>query len=109
MQLQREAVLPLLVGHLEEIDLRHRAGDVEQRVDPAEGGQGLIDHGLRGRGLGQIGIDDQRLRAGGFHRLGRLFEMAAVARDEDQRRKVARETDGGRPTDALAGAGDDGD
>ena len=65
MQLQRQAAFPLRIGHLEQVDLRHRAGDVEQRVDAAERGQGLIDHGLCGLRLGQVGIDDQRFRAGG--------------------------------------------
>ena len=47
MQLQRQAAFPLRIGHLKNIDLRHRAGDIEQRIDPAEGGQDLIDHRLR--------------------------------------------------------------
>ena len=36
VKLERQSLLPLPVGHLEQIDLRHRAGDIEQRVDPAE-------------------------------------------------------------------------
>ena len=64
----------------------------------------LIDHGLGGRGLGEVDIDDQRFGAGGLHRLRRLIQIGAVARDEDERRKVAREPDGRRPADALARA-----
>ena len=100
---------PLRVGHLEEVDLRHGAGDVEQRVDATECGQGLIDHGLGGGRLGEVDIDDQRFRAGGLHRLRRLIQIGPVPRDEDERREVAREADGRRPADALARAGDDGD
>jgi hypothetical protein len=66
VQLERQAGLPLLVCHLEQVDLRHGAGDIEQRVDSAEGLQGLIDHRLGGRRLGQIDIDDQRFRASGL-------------------------------------------
>ena len=109
MQFQREAAFPLRVGHLEQVDLRHRARDIEQRVDAAERGQGLIDHRLRGLRLGQVGIDDQRFRAGGLHRLGRLLQIGAVARDEHERREIAREADGGSLADALARARDDGD
>ncbi len=35
---------PLLIRHLEEADLGHGAGDVEQSVDAAECGQGLVHH-----------------------------------------------------------------
>ena len=109
MQLQRQAALPLLVGHLEQVDLRHGAGDVEQRVDAAEGGQGLVDHGLRSGGLREVGIDDERFRAGVLTACGRLLEIGAVARDQDQRGEIARKADGRGSADALAGAGDDGD
>src|SRR5262245_42483547 len=51
VQLERQAGLPLLVRHLEQIDLWYRAGDVEQRVDSIEGLQSLIDHPLGGRRL----------------------------------------------------------
>ena len=47
--------------------------------------------------------------AGGLHRLGRLLQIGAVARDQDERGEIARKADGGRLADALAGAGDDGD
>ena len=41
-------------------------------------------------------------------RLGGLFQIGAVPRDQDQCREVAREADGGGLADALAGPGDDG-
>ena len=106
---KRQARLPLRVGHLEEVDLRHRARDVEQRVDAPERGQGLIDHGLGGGRLGEVDIDDQRFRAGGLHRLRRVIQIGAVPGDEDQRREVAREASSRRPADPLARARDDGD
>ncbi len=36
MQLQRQAVFPLRIGHLEQVDLRHGSGNVYQSVDSAE-------------------------------------------------------------------------
>jgi hypothetical protein len=76
--------------------------------DAAKCGQRPIDHGLRRRRLAQIGIDDQRFRAGGLHRRGRLVQMSAVPRHEDQRGEIACEADGGGPADTLAGTCDDG-
>jgi hypothetical protein len=61
-----------------------------------------------GFSLPQVGIDHQRFRAGGPHRHGGLFQIGAVSGDQNQRGEVAREADGGRLADALAGAGDDG-
>ena len=48
--------------------------------------QGPIDEifRLRGFGSGKVGVDCQRLRAGGPHRLCCLVEIDAVARDQDQ-------------------------
>jgi hypothetical protein len=97
----------LRIGHLEEVDLRDRARNIEQGIDPSEGGQSLIDHPLRGGGDGQIGIDHQHFRAGGFHRFGGLLEVGTVAGNQDQGGKVPCEADGGRLADALAGSGDD--
>jgi hypothetical protein len=108
VQLQRQAGLPLLVGHLEQVDLRYRAGDIEQRVDSAEGLLRSIDHRLCGRRLGQIDIEDQRFRASLPHRLGRLLQIDTVPRDQDQCREIASETDSRRSTDTLAGPRDDG-
>jgi hypothetical protein len=94
MELERQATLPLLVGHLEEVYLRHRARDVEEGVDAAECAQSLIDDGLRGSGLGQINIYDQFFRSSGLHGFRRLFQISVTSRDEDERGEVAREADG---------------
>ena len=109
MQLEREAAFPLRVGHLEQIDLRHRARDVEKRVDAAERGQGPVGRCLRGFGLPQVGVDHLRFRVGGRDRRGRLLQTCAIPRDQDQRGEVASKADGGGSADALAGSGDDGD
>ena len=36
MELEREAVVPLRIRHLEQINLRHRAGYIQQRIDSAK-------------------------------------------------------------------------
>jgi hypothetical protein len=102
VQLERQAGVPLLVGHLEQVDLRYRTGDIKQRINSAEGLQGLIDHHTGGRRLGQIGSDDQRFRASGSHRFGRLLQISTVPRDQAKRREITGETDSRRPTDTLA-------
>jgi hypothetical protein len=109
MQLERKTTLPLRVGHLEEIDLRHRAGDIEKGVDPPEGGKRLIDHDLSGRRLGEIEVDDERLCARGLHRFRRALQVRAVSRDENERGEITRKTNGRRSANPLACARDDGD
>lgn len=109
MQLQCQAVLPLLVRHLEEVDLGYGTRDVEQSVDAAEGSKGLIDHRLRSRRLAQVGIDDERVRSSGPDSFCRLLQVRAIAGDQSQRPEVTREADGCRLSDALAGARHDGD
>jgi hypothetical protein len=109
VQLERQARLPLSVGHLEEVDLRHCARDVEQRVDAAKCGKRLIDHSLgRGR-FGEVEVENRRFGACGLHRFRGLVEMGAVPRREDESGEVAREAYGRRPADTLARTGDDGD
>ena len=85
MQLERQARLPLLVRHLEEIDLGDGTGDIQQRFDSAERLQRLIDHCPRSRRLGQIEIDDQGLGSGGPHRDSRLLQIIAIPRDQGDR------------------------
>ena len=82
---------------------------LSKRVDPAECGQGLIDHSFGGRWLGKIEIDDERFCARSLHRLRRALQVGAVPRDENERGEIARKANGRRPADALARAGDDGD
>jgi hypothetical protein len=108
MQLQRQAVLPLRIRHLEQVDLRHGAGDVKQGVDAPEPGQGPIDDGLCSRRLGEIRVEDQRIGTGCFRRVRGLLQTGAIARHQDHGREIARQANRGRPADALAGACDNG-
>ena len=109
MKFQRQARLPLGVGHLEQVDLRHGAGDVEQRVDPAERGQRLIDNGLAAAGSARSMSMTSASAPAAFTAFAVSSRLRAVPRHEDERGEVAREADGRRPADALARAGDDRD
>jgi hypothetical protein len=102
-----QAAVPLRVGHLEQVDLRHRAGDIQQGIDPAKRLQRPVDNGCRCRRFREVDIDGQRFGASRLHRVGRFLEVGTVAGGEDDRGEVARETDGGGTPDALARAGDD--
>jgi hypothetical protein len=62
VKFQLHAFSPLHVGHLEQIDLRHRACDVQKRVDPAETIETRPDERFCRFGLGQIKITNKRLR-----------------------------------------------
>ncbi len=46
VQLKRHAVFPLRVRHLEQIDLRHGAGNVHQSIDSAKAVERALDEGL---------------------------------------------------------------
>jgi hypothetical protein len=69
----------------------------------AERRQRLIDHRLRGLGLGEVCIDDQRFRTGFGHRLRRLFQIGTVPRNQNKTGKIACEAHGRGLADALAG------
>jgi hypothetical protein len=96
MQLERQARLPLRVGHLEEVNLRNRAGDVEKRVDSAEQCESLIDDALRRLRLGEIALDHERFCARGHNRFRRALEVRPVPRDKNERREIARKANGCR-------------
>ncbi len=83
VQLEVHAGIPLLIGHLKDVDLWHRACDVQQRVDTTKFGERLIDDLLRRSDLGKIEINDEWFSTGG--------------------------ADSSCATDALAGTGDDRD
>jgi hypothetical protein len=63
MKLQLGARAPLRVRHFEQIDSRHRAGDVQQRIDPAKFCQGAANDALGCSGSHQIDFEHERLGA----------------------------------------------
>ncbi len=96
VKLERQAAIPLFIRHLEQIDLRHRAGDVQQRVDAAKCGQRLIDDCLGGRGVRPDRGRSPGLGAGRLHRRRRLLQIGAVPATSTIDGKIPRETDCGR-------------
>jgi hypothetical protein len=109
VKLQLHSGSPLVVRHLEEVDLGDRAGNVEEGVDSAERfGRGFHD-GAGGFDLAEIEIKSDALSACGSD-LGRgFFQGLFVSGDQDQFGEISREANGGGAADALARAGDDGD
>ena len=109
MQLERQGAVPLRFRHLEQIDLRHRARDIEQRIDLTEGRERLIGNLLGGRNFRKIEIKYQRLCT--CRRDGRcgFVEIFPIARHKGDGGKVPGEPDRGCASDTLAGSGDDGD
>jgi hypothetical protein len=74
-------------------------------IDPAEGGERLLDHFLCRRDIGKIDIDHKWLGPGRFHGGGSLLEILASACGERDRGKILCETDCRCASDTLAGAG----
>jgi hypothetical protein len=89
--------------HLEQIDLRYRAGDIEQGIDLTEGGERLIRDLPGGRNLGKIEIEDQRRctrRRDGGRVSSRFFRSRATSVMAEK--SLARRTAVARPIPWLA-------
>ena len=108
VQFQGSAVFPLLVRHLEQIDLRHRACNVYQSVDSAKAVERALNEGLGRARLAQIERVSQGLGATRLHRTRSFLEFVLPPRREDNSFKIARETYRRRAANTLARAGDDG-
>ena len=87
VQFQLHAGVPLLIGHLEEIDLRHGARDIQQRVDSSEALERRVDDGLRRFGLAQVERKRKRFGSRCSDCSGDFFKfLAHCAPPERQRR-----------------------
>jgi hypothetical protein len=109
MQFERQRAIPLRLGHLEQIDLRYRARDIEQDIDLTEGRERLIGDLFGGRNFREVEIEDERLGAGCRDSRCGFVKVFPVARHKRDGGKIPGEADRGRASDALAGAGDDSD
>ena len=54
VQLKRHSVVPLRVAHLEQINLRHRARNIDQRIDSAKAFERLFNDELGRLGFSQV-------------------------------------------------------
>ncbi|SDC65565.1 hypothetical protein SAMN05216337_100489 [Bradyrhizobium brasilense] len=103
MELEREAGVPLRIGHLEQIEPCHRACDIDQRVDAAEAIQRGLDDFISGIRRGEIELERQRRAAASFDLLSGLAQPLAAARDEDDGGKSrASRSAAARPMPELA-------
>jgi hypothetical protein len=108
MQLQRYSTVPLCIGHLEEVDLGNRTGDVEQSVNATERGKRLVNDFLCRGGIGQVKLNNQGLGADSLDGRCGLVKLGPIARNQGDCSEVAREADGGSEADTLTGPGNDG-
>ena len=84
MQLERHAVVPLRVSHIEQIDLGHRAGDVEEGIDAAEALERTVHDDVCRFGLAQIDSEHGCLSAGRSHLCSGRGEILLVSRGKNQ-------------------------
>src|ERR1700689_5611910 len=106
MQLQRHAVVPLRVGHLKQIDLRHCTSDIEERIDLAKAFQRNVDDSLRRLWFPQIDREHHSLRSERANRIRCLFELDWIPRHKHNGRKIPRETNRRGAAGALTRASD---
>jgi len=102
VELQLHAGVPLLIGHLEEIDLWNGACDIQQRVDSSKTLKCGVDDSFRRLGPAQVEGNGKRLGSSSFDGGGDLFKFAGIARRQDDSREIARQTNRGGTSDALA-------
>ncbi len=108
VELQRETVLPVVLGQREEIGALGGAGVVHQDVEPAERRDRGIDSGLHSGGFAQVAGEDagavcSRERGDAVRH---LVQLRPVARGEADLHAFPRQFLGDRRADAAARAGD---
>ena len=109
MELERQAVVPLLVREREQVELRHGPGDAGHGIDPAEGLLRRGDDGGGRLGLPQVAGKDERFRTRRPDCLGCPGQSFRRSCHRRHGAEVVGQADSGRASDATARAGDDGD
>jgi hypothetical protein len=76
--------VPVVLGEVDAVGAADDAGVVDQDVDLAERGDGLVDHALDRLDRAEVGLDRQELAAGGLHQgacvsVGALRPAAAMS------------------------------
>jgi hypothetical protein len=80
---------PLLIGHLEEIDLRHGARDVQQCVNSPEALKRGVDHRFGRLHLAQVERKRKRFGSRVLDHSGNLFKCLRISRGQDNSREIA--------------------
>jgi hypothetical protein len=105
VSLELHAGIPLFVGHLEQVDPRNRAGNVQQRVDTTELCQGPVDDGFGSRWRHEIQIDGERLGTIRLNLFGNLAKRSRTSCCQHDSREIPGKPDRGRPSDSGTRAG----
>jgi hypothetical protein len=85
------------------------ADRVDQHVDPAEAGAGLINHGAGGVALAQVRRHEEAAIGGELRVGGQRFEPIQVGADQDEPRSVLCKAGGDRMAERTGGTGDEDD
>jgi hypothetical protein len=101
MEFQRHACVPLRIGHVEQIDLRHIACNVEQRIDATKTFHRFRNDDLCRIVITQIQGNHQRLCAGSLYFLCCLIQFLRVSGNQHHCREILCESNGCGATDAL--------
>jgi hypothetical protein len=105
VQFQLHAGFPLLIGHLEEIDLGHGASNIQQRVDSPKALKRNVDHTFGCFDLAQVERKRYWFCSGLLDRIGNIFKRLRISRSQYDGGKIASQSDSGGTSDALAGSG----
>ena len=89
MELECQAILPLRIGHLEQINLWHCSGNVEQGVDSAKTIEGALDDDFRRLGLTQVERVDQWFGACGAYSGCDLLQLILISRGKYNSGEIA--------------------
>jgi hypothetical protein len=82
VQLQRHAVVPLRVRHLEQINLRYRSRDIEQCIDSAKAFEYAFDQDLRRLRFPKVESPDHRFGARAPYVGGGFLQLVLIPRNQ---------------------------
>jgi hypothetical protein len=101
--------LPLADRRVERWPEQHDSGIVDDGVEPAQFGNGLLDRGHRLLPHGYVGRQHERGPALVADRRRQFGQAVPTARHQGDGRSVGREPSRGRGANPAAGSGDEGD
>jgi hypothetical protein len=100
---------PLRIGHLEQINLRHCASNVEQHIDSAKSFERPPDNGFCRLWLTQVESKGHRFGSTGPYVGRSCFQVVLAPCHQHNAREIASEADGRGSSYPLTCTGDDGD
>ena len=109
VQVDPDHVVPLLVGHVDHLALKHGCRIVDEDVEATKRTHRFGDHPPVGFRDGDVARHCVSRAFGCTDLLGHLGRSPVVLVDHDHRRSLLGEAEAGRAADAGPPAGDDGD